>query len=366
MLSGSLGEWLVALLRRLDPETAHRVTIRTLASGLVPAPRTPQLPASLSTRVLGFQLAHPIGLAAGFDKDGEAFAGLGRIGAGFVEVGTVTPRPQPGNPRPRVFRLEPDAAVINRYGFNNQGLAAVRARLARRRPGSGVVGANVGANKGVRTPEADYAAGVAAMAPVADYLVVNVSSPNTPGLRDLQDPAPLAGLLRAALEARDAAAQSARPPLLLKIAPDLDDGRIAAIVETAIGCGVDGLIVSNTTVARPASLVGEARGEAGGLSGRPLFETSTRVLAVAARAAAGRVPLIGVGGVEDGRTAFEKIRAGASLVQLYTALVYRGPGLFLAVARELAALLEANGFVSVGDAVGSGVDEWADRAPPRA
>lgn len=353
-----IGGALVAGLRLLDPETAHRLTIRALAAGLSFAPSPPRSD-RLRTSAFGWSLPHPVGLAAGFDKSAEAMVGLARSGAAFIEVGTVTPKPQPGNPRPRVFRLPGDVAVINRYGFNNDGLAVVGERLRRHPRGLGVVGANVGANKGVETPEADYAAGVRALAPHADYLVVNVSSPNTPGLRDLQRPEPLAALLDGAIAARAEATGDAPPPLLLKIAPDLDDTQIGEIVEVAIGRGVDGMIVSNTTVSRPDDLRGAARGEAGGLSGRPLFELSTRVLAKVARAVDGRVPLVGVGGVEDGRTAYEKIRAGASLVQLYTALIYKGPGLFRRIVGELDRLVAENGHANVAEAVGSGIDDWA-------
>jgi dihydroorotate dehydrogenase len=297
---------------------------------------------------LGLRFRNPIGLAAGFDKDAVALAPLARLGFGFVEAGTVTPRPQAGNPRPRLFRLEEDRAVINRMGFNNAGLAAYLANIARFPRGLVPVGANVGINKEGADPERDYPALIAAVAPHADYVVVNVSSPNTPGLRDLQGEARLRSIL-AAVNAE----VPVRPPLLVKVAPDLSQAGLEAVVETCVESGVQGLIVSNTTISRPKGLrSGQAR-QAGGLSGAPLFKLATDMLRIAARAAGGRLALIGVGGVSSGAEALAKIRAGASLVQLYTAFAYAGPALVGRIARELSAALEAEGFATVAEAVGA-------------
>ncbi|MGF1641496.1 MAG: quinone-dependent dihydroorotate dehydrogenase [Rhodospirillales bacterium] len=343
------------LLRLIDPEAAHRLTVAALKAGLVPHPPPPADDPILATTLWGLAFANPIGLAAGFDKNAEVADRMLAQGFGFVEVGTVTPRPQPGNPRPRLFRLEADRAVINRLGFNNQGLAAVAGRLAarRRRGRSGLVGANVGPNRDSADPAGDCAAGVAALAGLVDYLVINVSSPNTPGLRALQGRDALAALLDRALAARAAAA--AQPPLLVKIAPDLAAGELRDIAAAALAAGIDGLIATNTTIARPSGLAGRHRGEAGGLSGRPLLAPSTAVLAQLYRLTEGRLPLIGVGGVAGGADAYAKIRAGASLVQLYTALVYEGPRLVARTGRELARLLRADGLASVAEAVGRDV-----------
>jgi dihydroorotate dehydrogenase len=308
--------------------------------------------AILGTNVFGLDFPNPVGLAAGFDKNAEVFAPSLRLGFGFVEIGSVTPRPQAGNPRPRLFRLPGDGAVVNRMGFNNDGVAAVQGRLARRPPAGrarGILGANLGKNKDSIDAAADYAAGVRALGPHADYLVINVSSPNTPGLRALQGRAPLEALIAAVREARG----GRRPPLLLKIAPDLSEADKQDIAEVALAGGLDGLVVSNTTIARPASLTGAAAKETGGLSGRPLFEPSTAVLADMYRLTAGRLPLVGVGGVSSGDDAYAKIRAGASLVQVYTALVFDGPGLVQRIKRDLAARLRQDGFRQVAQAVGA-------------
>lgn len=355
----SLFDLAMPAMRCLDPETAHRLTVRTLGAGLGPVDRS-AVPAGLGQRVFGLEFRHPVCMAAGFDKSAECWRALLRLGVGAVEVGTVTPRPQAGNPRPRLFRLPQDRAAINRNGFNNDGLDAAAARLARHDRRTGIVGINIGANKDTADPVDDYVYGMRMLAPLADYVTINVSSPNTPGLRDLQGEGQLGRLLAAALQARADACGEQAPPVLLKIAPDLADGQLEAIVETAVDRGIDGLIVSNTTVARPESLRAAARGESGGLSGRPLFGPSTRVLARAYRAAAGRLPLVGGGGVEDGATAYAKIRAGARLVQLYTALVYNGPGLFRRVRDELAALMAADGLARIEDAVGLDAERLAD------
>lgn len=347
-----LADLALPLLRCLDPETAHRLTVRALSAGLGPSTGGWVPDARLTQTLFGLRFPHPVGIAAGFDKDAEAFAGALKLGAAFVEVGTMTPRPQPGNPRPRLFRLPEDGAIINRNGFNNSGLEAGAARLARRDRAQGIVGANVGANKGVETPESDYAAGVRATAPLADYITINVSSPNTPGLRDLQAPEPLRELLRAAKAARAEVTGDTGPAILLKIAPDLEDAQLEGIVGVVLDEKIDGMIVSNTTIARPDSLKAASKGEMGGLSGVPLFEPSTVILAKAYRLAGGKLPLIGVGGIDSGATAYTKIKAGASLVQLYSALIYKGPGLVRRIAEELGTLLERDGCSSVTEAIG--------------
>jgi dihydroorotate dehydrogenase len=338
------------LLRLLPPETAHRLSLRLLAiapSALIGTSRTDD--PILASRVFGLDFPNPVGLAAGYDKNAEVFGPALRLGFGFVEIGSVTPRPQTGNPKPRLFRLTQDRAVINRMGFNNDGLDAVAARLARRKAG-GIVGANLGKNKDSADAAADYTAGVRALGPDADYLVINVSSPNTPGLRALQGREPLATLIDAVRAARGAA----RPPLLLKIAPDLTEADKQDIAEVALSSGLDGLIVSNTTIARPPELHGPAKAETGGLSGRPLSAPSTAVLADMYRLTGGKLPLIGVGGIASAADAYAKIRAGASLLQIYTALVYEGPGLVERIKRGLAAKLRADGFTSIAQAVGAG------------
>jgi len=337
------------LLRRLDPERAHRLTIHGLRCGFGPRQRDPDDPA-LAVSLWGLEFPNPVGVCAGFDKNAEAFAALHRMGFGFVEVGTVTPRPQQGNPKPRIFRLPEDSALINRLGFNNEGLDRVAARVAR--PRTGVLGVNIGKNKDTEDPDVDYVTAARRVAAICDYVVVNVSSPNTPGLRALQDRDVLARLIAAVQQAlRDST--DSPPPLLVKIAPDLtpeDEGDIAAV---ALESRIDGLIISNTTVDRPDSLLSPRKGETGGLSGRPLFAPSTQLLARIYAATEGRVPLVGVGGVGSGADAYAKIRAGASLVQLYTALTYGGPALLPRIKAELLRCLRADGFVSVGDAVGA-------------
>ncbi len=342
--------------RLLPPETAHRLGVRGAALaarlGLAPKSRDPD-DEILSTTLAGVKLPNPVGLAAGFDKDAEAFDAMLRLGFGFVECGTVTPRPQPGNPRPRLFRLPADRAVVNRFGFNSRGLETFARRLRPDRPRAGVLGANLGANKDSADRAADYVAGLKALWGRADYFTINVSSPNTPGLRDLQGRAALGDLLARLADVRAGLAGNApAPPLFVKVAPDLDDDAVAAIADAARASGVDALIVSNTTVSRPSSLHGRAADEAGGLSGRPLFGLSTRMLKRFRQATGGRIALIGVGGVEDGDTAYAKIRAGASAVQLYTALVYEGPGLVRRIKAELAERLRRDGYASVAEAVG--------------
>lgn len=347
------------VLRALPPEAAHRVSIRALASGLVPRDRNADDPI-LAVDLWGRRLPNPVGVAAGFDKGAEVPEALLDLGFGLVEAGTVTPRPQPGNPRPRLFRLPEDKAVINRFGFNSEGLAVAEARMARmpREGRRGLIGANVGKNKDSAAAGPDYAAGVRALARYSDYLVANVSSPNTPGLRELQRREALLALLAEvenALAETVRAAGIARPALLIKVAPDLSPAEredLAAVLREV--SGVDGVIIGNTTVSRPPDLRGRHRAEAGGLSGRPLMALSTEVLADLYRLTGGRIPLIGCGGVSNGEDAYAKIRAGATLVQLYTALVYEGPALVGRIKRDLAALLRRDGFASVAAAVGSG------------
>jgi len=344
------------LLFRFDPETAHGLTITALKTGLVPTARGTEH-ASLRSRVWGLDFANPVGLAAGFDKNAEVVDATLKLGFGFVEPGSVTPRPQPGNPRPRLFRLIEQGAVINRMGFNNQGLEAFAARLERRRDSArrapGLVGANLGKNKETVDAADDYVIGVRRLAPLVDYLAVNVSSPNTPGLRALQGRAPLRALLGRALDARAACKLTRDPPLLLKIAPDLTGEDKSDIAAVALESGIDGLIVSNTTIARPAEIPEPLRGEAGGLSGRPLFGPSTAVLKEMYALTGGKLPLIGVGGIASGADAYVKIRAGASLVQFYSAMVYAGPALVHRIRDDLAALLRRDGFATLADAVGA-------------
>ncbi|MDA8051630.1 MAG: quinone-dependent dihydroorotate dehydrogenase [Rhodospirillales bacterium] len=346
-MNPALASWALPLLARLDPERAHGLALAGLRLGLAGRAGEADDPI-LATEAFGQRFANPIGLAAGFDKDAVAVLALMRLGFGFVEAGGVTPRAQAGNPRPRLFRLAEDRAVINRMGMNGRGIEAFVARLARLPERPAVLGVNVAINKEGARPERDYPALVAAVAPHADYVAINVSSPNTPGLRALQDKARLAAILAAI-----AAQVPKRPPVLVKVAPDLDEAALAGVVETALGGGAAGLIVGNTTTARPAGLRARAAGEAGGLSGAPLYALSTAALARAFRLARGRLILIGCGGVSNGAQALGKICAGASLVQLYTAFAYAGPALVPRIKRELAAALRAGGFSSVAAAVGT-------------
>ena len=344
------------LLHRLDAERAHDLTLRALA--LLP-PGTPAPDDSrLAVDLLGRRFPNPVGLAAGFDKGARVPDALLGLGFGFVEVGGVVPRPQPGNPQPRVFRLAADRAVINRYGLNSEGLAVVAARLRARAGRPGLVGVNIGANKDSTDRLADYAACTAALAPLVDFVTVNVSSPNTPGLRDLQGEAFLDALLGRTVEARDAAGAGAA--ILLKIAPDMAPDALDAICATALKRGVQALVVSNTTVARPGSLA-ETRlaRETGGLSGRPLFAPSTRMLAQARLRLGDRLPLIGVGGVDSAEAAWTKIEAGASLVQLYSALVYDGPGLVGRIKAGLLTRMEQEGLTDLRSVVGRRAEDLA-------
>jgi dihydroorotate dehydrogenase len=342
-------------LRRLPAEAAHELSLRALEMGAVrffagAAAHEPD-PPILAQRLWGLDFPNPVGLAAGYDKDARVPDALAGLGFGFVEVGTVTPRPQPGNPKPRLFRLEEDQAIVNRMGFNSGGLDPVVARLSRRTR-SGIVGINLGKNRDSLDAVADYAEGIRRTANLADYLVINVSSPNTPGLRELQTRMALEALLRRLISAREET--GSRVPLLVKIAPDLSTEERRDVAQVALETGIDGLIVSNTTVERPRQLRSRYACETGGLSGRPLFAPSTALLADMYRFSEGRVPLIGVGGVASAADVYAKIRAGASLVQLYTALVFAGPALVTKIKTGFAALLRNDGFGSIDEAVGTG------------
>ncbi len=343
----------LAALHRLDPETAHGLSIKALTSGLAPTPG-PVTSDRLKTRVAGLDLPNPVGLAAGFDKNGEALLPLSRAGFGFIEVGAVTPRPQPGNPKPRLFRLTEDRAAINRFGFNNEGMEVMAARLAQR-PKDAVIGLNLGANKDSDDRPGDFAKVLAHCAAHLDFATVNVSSPNTEKLRDLQGKAALTALLSGVIETRNALP---RPiPIFLKIAPDLTEAELQDIADVARETGVDAVIATNTTLSRDG-LRSAHKDQAGGLSGAPLFEKSTRVLAQLSQLTGADIPLIGVGGISTAEQAYAKICAGASAVQFYTAMVYGGISLAADIAQGLDTLLERDGFDSVAQAVGSKREDW--------
>jgi dihydroorotate dehydrogenase len=344
------------LLHALDPEDAHGLAIKMLK--FAPLPKTARDDKRLATRVFGLNFPNPVGLAAGFDKNAEVPDALLRAGFGFVEVGTITPKPQAGNPRPRLFRLDADRGVINRLGFNSQGADAALRRLAARanaQDGTGIVGINVGANKDATDRIADYVSLIARFAAVASYVTINISSPNTPGLRNLQQAGVLDDLLARVMDARDRAAMRAGPtPVLLKIAPDLSLGDLDDVVGIARARHLDGMIVGNTTVTRPADLrEAEKATEAGGLSGRPLFPLATRMLAETYVRVEGVFPLIGAGGIDSGGTALAKIRAGASLLQVYSGLVFRGLGLVAEIKQTVLAALARDGRPSFADYIGS-------------
>ena len=333
----------------LNAETAHRLTIKTLQ--LTPPHRPPNFPESLKTRVAGIDFPTPVGLAPGFDKDAEVPEQMLSLGFGFVEVGTLTPRPQAGNPKPRLFRLRQDRAVINRMGFNNRGQPEAYGRLQLDQRLPGIIGVNIGANKDSDDRIADYVSGVRAMSNVADYLTINISSPNTPGLRQLQDEGALRALLSAVAEARGRKG----PPIFLKVAPDLGEGEPDQIVRAVKEHGIDAIIVANTTISRP-QLESKHREETGGLSGAPLKTLALKALREFRSASGGEVPLIGVGGIAHADDAWERIRAGASLVQLYSAMVYEGPGIARSIANGLADRLRRSGFASIAEAVGTAQD----------
>jgi len=340
-------------LRRVDPETAHGLAIKTLQSGLAPAPGPVTTP-RLQTELAGLSLPNPVGLAAGFDKNATAVAPLMRAGFGWLELGAATPRPQPGNPRPRLFRLTPDRAAINRFGFNNDGMEPIATRLATKPLGI-PVGLNLGANKDSEDRAADFARVLHHCGPHVDFATVNVSSPNTEKLRDLQGPEALSALLNGVMETR---AALARPiPIFLKIAPDLALDELAQIASVAVMAGVDAIIATNTTLSRDG-LQSPHRDETGGLSGKPLFEKSTRVLAQLAQLTDGAMPLVGVGGISSAEDAYAKIRAGACAVQLYTAMVYDGLSLAARIAHDLDTLLARDGFTNVAEATGTAIKDF--------
>ncbi|MEP2530886.1 quinone-dependent dihydroorotate dehydrogenase [Shimia sp.] len=340
-------------LHSIDPEAAHGWALRALQLGLAPAPG--KLTSSrLKTNLAGISLPNPVGLAAGFDKNSTVLNGLSRAGFGFYEVGAATPHPQPGNPKPRLFRLTEDQAAINRFGFNNDGMDAIAARLSDR-PKQAVIGLNLGANKDSEDRAADFAKVLACCGQHLDFATVNVSSPNTEKLRDLQGKSALTALLTGVLDVRNGL--ETRIPVFLKIAPDLSQSELAEIAEVAFDTGIDGIITTNTTLSRDG-LASAHRDEAGGLSGKPLFSSSTKVLARMSQLTDGKIPLIGVGGISTAEDAFAKICAGASAVQLYTALVYGGLSMVQDIVQGLDALLERDGFKNVADAVGSKREEW--------
>lgn len=338
------------LLHQLDPERAHNLAIAALSKNIVPASRGFAHPC-LEQTLFGLEFANPVGMAAGFDKNGEAVTGLAAQGFGFVEVGTVTPKPQPGNPKPRIFRLKEDEAIINRLGFNNEGADAMHARLAALPKQQAVLGVNIGRNKECDDPLQDYHSLVLSMADVADYITVNISSPNTQGLRDMQQKRQLEELLSTI----NAAKSKLKTPLpiLLKIAPDIDDAMKEDIAEVTLAQSLDGLIISNTTIKRPNTLKSKLHGEVGGLSGRPLMQASTKVLGDMYTLTNGSIPLIGVGGITSAEDAYAKIQAGASLVQVYTAFIYQGFGLVSEINKGLIKRLARDGFKSICEAVGT-------------
>ena len=345
----------------IDPEKAHGLSVTALKSGFLPTCMVPHDP-RLQQTVAGLVFPNPLGMAAGYDKNAEVPGPLLRLGFGFTEIGTVTPRAQSGNPKPRIFRLVEDEGVINRLGFNNEGHAAALERLKQARL-RGIVGVNIGANKDSEDRIADYVQGIEAFYAVASYFTVNISSPNTPGLRDLQARESLAALLTAVLERRKTEAErlGKRIPIFLKIAPDLTEEGLDDVAEEALAHDLDGLIVSNTTLSREGLRPGPHRGEAGGLSGKPLFELSTTVLAKMRRRVGANLPIIGVGGVSSAETALEKVRAGADLVQLYSCMVYEGPGLPSAIVKGMSKLVAREGVETIRDLRDSTVDRWADR-----
>lgn len=347
----------LSMLHKLNPEHAHDLSIRALSMGLVPLPGAPYSTDRLQTQIAGLSLPNPLGLAAGYDKNARAVAPLMGAGFGFIEVGAATPLPQPGNPKPRLFRLTDDRAIINRFGFNNEGVEVIAARLSARAeayPKAIPVGLNIGANKTSTDRAADFATVVSAAGDVADFLTVNVSSPNTEKLRDLQGPEALAALLDGVMQAREEL--ETRPPVFIKIAPDLDDQSLADIASVAMNAGIDAIIATNTTLSRDG-LGDIRRQEAGGLSGMPLFDPSTRILARLYQLTQGTIPLIGVGGITSSGDCWQKIRAGATALQIYSALIYQGFSLIGRILSELDERLEAEN-ISLEELTGSGYEDW--------
>lgn len=349
------------IVRMVPPELAHRLAVLGLKMEVIrPSYKDPEV---LRTRFLSRTLDNPVGIAAGFDKHGEAIKGLERLGFGFVEIGSVTPEPQPGNPKPRVFRLNEDKAIVNRYGFNSEGHEVVYERIQKLRKDGDLkvtLGINLGRNKTSQDSIEDYVQGIRKFSALADYLVVNISSPNTPGLRTMQNKSTLQSLLTEIVKARNGLPPSEQRPILVKIAPDLSDGCVQEIIAVIQKkeCAIDGLIVSNTTIDRPSDLKSINAGQIGGLSGAPLSTKSTQLVAKVYKWTNGKVPIIGVGGIFSGRDAYDKILAGASAVQLYTALIYHGPPIVTRVKRELEELLRQDGYESVQQAVGKGVERF--------
>lgn len=331
---------------KIDAETAHNMTLKAMKAGVVRSCKR-VVSDALKQDLFGLTFDNPVGLAAGFDKNAEVISPILGLGFGFTEVGTVTPKPQYGNPKPRIFRDPPNAAVINRLGFPNEGLEVFKRNIERADRSKGLVGINIGMNKDQSDPASDYCVLIEALAPLADYLTVNISSPNTPGLRDLQEKAPLTELLNRMMDVKD------DTPLLVKLAPDLDETKQAEIAEVLMACGVNGVILSNTTLDRPEYLNDNFRGEKGGLSGAPARGKSTAIIRNFYNLTDGKLPIIGVGGVQKAAHAYEKIKAGASLVQLYTGMIYEGPDIANNINRGLIDLLAADGYSNVSDAIGA-------------
>lgn len=345
------------LLHALPPETAHEIGLRALNCGLLPVQKSFDNPI-LSQNIFGLEFKNPVGIAAGFDKNAIAINALLKQGFGFVEAGTVTPLPQSGNPKPRIFRLPEDKAIINRLGFNNNGLDCFIKNFSMRDTKLGIAGANIGKNKGTKNAAEDYVRCLHAVYPYTDYITINISSPNTKGLRDLQQREALSELLSELSKARSNAILTHRKriPLLLKIAPDIDAHQREDIAETVLLNGIDGLIISNTTISRSTSLASKNRGEEGGLSGAPLFNLSTQILAEMYKLTSSKIPIIGVGGISSPEDAYAKIRAGASLIQLYSALIYQGFGLIRSINKKLPTLLSQDGFSNISEAIGTNIN----------
>ncbi len=344
------------LLFKIDPEQAHDYTLKIMKAGLMPSPGAPLRDKALEVNLWGHKFPNPVGLAAGFDKNAEVIGPAFSLGFGFVETGTVTPKPQDGNPKPRVFRNSKSESIINAMGFPNKGANVYKANiekfLGEKKKSSGVIGINIGMNKTQTEPAKDYTYLINMLGPMADYLTVNISSPNTPGLRNLQEREPFIELIGALMEERERACGDHPPPLLVKLAPDLDESKQEGLVKAVLESGIDGLILTNTTLDRPDYLPEDFRNRKGGLSGKPLTAKSTAVIRNFYKLTKGKLPIIGVGGISSGSDAYEKIKAGASLVQLYTGLVFKGPSVANSINRELLGLLKSDGLTNISQAVG--------------